>query len=110
MVLNMLSMSNSSATAVRPNFAVQGLTQDSEFVLIMVSIYFSSSNFTQVDPDDQPIPNPDKIFTQFLHMIAPGMTISDTADSQGFYQLVNNTPAIVDYVGPGAKTGSPLHR
>ena len=63
-----------------------------------------------MDPDDQPIPNLNKSFTQFLHMIAPGITISYSADSEGFQNLVNNTPALVDYVGPGAKTGSPLHR
>lgn len=64
----------------------------------------------QVDPDNQPIPNPNRTFSQFLHFIAPGMTVSGLADSEGFRQLVNTTPAIIDYLGPGAKTGSPLHR
>jgi hypothetical protein len=38
------------------------------------------------------------------------MTLSNSTDSNGFTKLVNSTPAITDYLGPGAKTGSPLHR
>jgi hypothetical protein len=38
------------------------------------------------------------------------MTLSNATDSNGFIKLVNSTPAITDYLGPGAKTGSPLHR
>src|SRR5277367_3629368 len=43
-------------------------------------------------------------------MIAPDFTLSDSSDSQGFRQLVNTTPALIDYLNPGAQTGSPLHR
>jgi len=64
----------------------------------------------KVDPDNQPIPNPNKTFSQFLHMIAPDFILSGSPDAQGFRQLVNTTPAIIDYLNPGAQTGSPLHR
>jgi len=43
-------------------------------------------------------------------MIAPSLNMNNDVDSQGYRQLVNSTPAIVDYLGPGAKNGSPLHR
>ena len=64
----------------------------------------------KVDPDDQPVPNPNRTFTQFLHYIAPGMVASNATDVQGFHPLVNTTPALIDYLGPGAKPGNPLHR
>ena len=38
------------------------------------------------------------------------MTLAGPPDSEGFTQLTNTTPAIIDYLGPGAQAGSPLHR
>ena len=38
------------------------------------------------------------------------MTISGPEDAQGFRPLANNTPAIIDYINPGAQQGSALHR
>jgi hypothetical protein len=80
------------------------------FILMVLWSLVRALNALQVDPDDQPIPNPNRTFSQFLHFIAPNMKVSGPADANGFYPLQNNTPAIIDYLNPGAKKGSPLHR
>ena len=83
--------------ALRPNVSFQSNTTSfaqQTFVLAMV------------DPDALTPQNPN--VSQIRHLLAPGMTLSGNVADGAL--LVNNTPAISDFLRPTPPAGSDPHR